>query len=85
MNIKQRLAVIEQAFNPPPIQRHFVFVGSCGYDDETELKAYDYCNSIVTRFENESLEQFQQRAKQVFIENYHTQIMPVFIVDAVYN
>lgn len=83
MNIKNRLKIVESALMPVQREKKIIVFSIVDYDDETDLLGYECHGLTATRFENESLEQFQQRAKAFFIEN-DSGIYGAFVFEPIY-
>lgn len=84
MNLKSRMKAIEIKLKPIEREKKIIVFSVVDYDDETDLLGYK-CNSLTaTRSENESLEQFSERAKQFFIQNDNG-IYGAFVFEPIYD
>jgi len=78
------MKAIEIKLKPIEREKKIIVFSVIDYDDETDLKGYK-CNSLTaTRFENESLEQFSERAKVFFTQNV-SGIYGAFIFEPIYD
>jgi hypothetical protein len=85
MNLKQRMKAIEIKLKPIEREKKIIVFSVVCYDDDTDLIGYD-CNGLsVTRSENESLEQFKERAKTFFTDNDNGIYGGAFIFQPIYN
>lgn len=67
--LKNRLKAVESALMPPQREKIIIVCSVVGYTSETDLIGYRCNNHDVMRFDNESLDDFIERAKTFFIEN----------------
>jgi hypothetical protein len=78
------LEPLEVKLKPIEREKKIIVFSVVDYDDATDLLGYKCHGLTATRSENESLEQFQQRAKQFFIEN-DSGIYGAFVFEPIYT
>jgi hypothetical protein len=84
MNIKNRLKAVEVKLKPIEREKRTIVFSIVDYDDATDLLGYKCHGLTATRSENESLEQFKERAKTFFIENDNG-IYGAFVLEPIYT
>lgn len=82
--LTNRLKAVEVKLKPIEREKKIIVFSVVDYDDETDLKGYKCHGLTATRFENESLEQFKERAKTFFIENDNG-IYGAFVFEPIYD
>ncbi|MFI3215797.1 MAG: hypothetical protein QX192_03235 [Methylococcales bacterium] len=70
MNIKQRLNSLEIALTPRQYETKFIRTTLCGYDSDS-VTGYSANGLTIERNENESLDDFDARAKIAFSDNHN--------------
>jgi hypothetical protein len=84
MNLKSRMKAIEIKLKPIEREKRIIIFSVVDYDDAADLLGYKCHGLTATRSENESLEQFKERAKAFFMENDNG-IYGAFVFEPIYN
>jgi hypothetical protein len=82
--LTNRLKAVEVKLKPIEREKKTIIFSVVDYTDETDLLGYKCHGLTATRSENESLEQFKERAKQFFIENDNG-IYGAFVFEPIYD
>ncbi len=83
MNIKQRLNSLEIALTPRQYETKFIRTTICGYDSDS-VTGYSANGITIKRNENESLDDFDARAKACFSLSDNHNGKGIFFIRSLY-
>ena len=85
--LSKRIKTIENELIQPIQPPKFIHIMLCTHNDDSDIIGYGYEGIKVMRIENESIDDLQERAQKIFIEN-HTrgdQSCKYFVIHALYG
>jgi hypothetical protein len=85
--LSKRIKAIENELIQPIQPPKFIHIMLCTHNDDSDIIGYGYEGIKVMRIENESIDDLQERAQKIFIEN-HTrgdQSCKYFVIHALYG
>lgn len=86
MSLSKRLAKIESELIVVVQPVKFIFITTCGHNDDSDILGYKcgWDNYSVMRIENESIEDLKERTQKIFIES-DAQNRSIFILRCIYE
>jgi hypothetical protein len=85
--LSKRIKAIENELIQPIQPPKFIHILLCTHNDDSDIIGYGYEGIKVMRIENESIDDLQERAHRVFIENDTRGDQPwkYFVIHALYG